>query len=81
MGMIGIDVPIPVPVACHSFGGCKRSAFGDTNQDGTEGLKFWTKVKTVSERWPEAAATGQMHSIFYCLRKAVHQFSLGDRLN
>jgi malonate-semialdehyde dehydrogenase (acetylating)/methylmalonate-semialdehyde dehydrogenase len=53
VGMVGINVPIPVPVAYHTFGGWKRSAFGDTNQHGMEGLKFWTKVKTVTARWPE----------------------------
>ncbi|WP_421729892.1 CoA-acylating methylmalonate-semialdehyde dehydrogenase [Brevundimonas sp.] len=54
VGMVGINVPIPVPVAYHSFGGWKRSAFGDTNQYGMEGLKFWTKVKTVTARWPDS---------------------------
>jgi malonate-semialdehyde dehydrogenase (acetylating)/methylmalonate-semialdehyde dehydrogenase len=53
VGMVGINVPIPVPVAYHSFGGWKRSAFGDTNQHGMEGVKFWTKVKTVTARWPD----------------------------
>jgi malonate-semialdehyde dehydrogenase (acetylating) / methylmalonate-semialdehyde dehydrogenase len=53
VGMVGINVPIPVPVAYHSFGGWKRSAFGDTNQHGMEGVKFWTKVKTVTQRWPD----------------------------
>jgi malonate-semialdehyde dehydrogenase (acetylating)/methylmalonate-semialdehyde dehydrogenase len=53
VGMVGINVPIPVPVAYHSFGGWKRSGFGDTNQYGTEGVKFWTKVKTVTQRWPD----------------------------
>jgi len=52
VGMVGINVPIPVPLAYHSFGGWKRSAFGDTNQHGTEGIKFYTKVKTVTARWP-----------------------------
>ena len=52
-GMVGINVPIPVPVAYHTFGGWKRSAFGDTNQHGIEGVKFWTKVKTVTARWPD----------------------------
>ena len=56
VGMVGINVPIPVPVAYHSFGGWKRSAFGDTNQHGMEGVKFWTKVKTVTQRWPDGAA-------------------------
>jgi len=54
VGMVGINVPIPVPVAYHSFGGWKRSAFGDTNQHGTEGVKFWTRIKTVTARWPES---------------------------
>ena len=58
VGMVGINVPIPVPVAYHSFGGWKRSAFGDTNQYGMEGLRFWTKVKTVTQRWPDGGADG-----------------------
>ncbi|HXA38603.1 MAG TPA: CoA-acylating methylmalonate-semialdehyde dehydrogenase [Phenylobacterium sp.] len=53
VGMVGINVPIPVPVAYHTFGGWKRSAFGDTNQHGMEGVKFYTKVKTITARWPE----------------------------
>ena len=53
VGMVGINVPIPVPVAYHSFGGWKRSGFGDTNQYGMEGVRFWTKVKTVTQRWPD----------------------------
>src|SRR5206468_9055435 len=53
VGMVGINVPIPVPVAYHTFGGWKRSAFGDTNQHGMEGVKFYTKVKTVTQRWPD----------------------------
>jgi malonate-semialdehyde dehydrogenase (acetylating)/methylmalonate-semialdehyde dehydrogenase len=56
VGMVGINVPIPVPVAYHSFGGWKRSAFGDTNQHGMEGVKFWTKVKTITQRWPDGTA-------------------------
>ncbi|MFI4964001.1 MAG: CoA-acylating methylmalonate-semialdehyde dehydrogenase [Caulobacterales bacterium] len=55
VGMVGVNVPIPVPVAYHTFGGWKRSAFGDTNQHGMEGVRFWTKVKTVTARWPEGA--------------------------
>lgn len=58
VGMVGINVPIPVPVAYHTFGGWKRSAFGDTNQHGMEGVKFWTKVKTVTQRWPDGGASG-----------------------
>ncbi len=53
VGMVGINVPIPVPVSYHSFGGWKRSAFGDANQYGMEGLRFYTKVKTITQRWPE----------------------------
>ncbi|HEY9579589.1 MAG TPA: CoA-acylating methylmalonate-semialdehyde dehydrogenase [Rhizorhapis sp.] len=59
VGMVGINVPIPVPVAYHTFGGWKRSAFGDTNQHGMEGVKFWTKVKTVTQRWPDGSVTGE----------------------
>jgi malonate-semialdehyde dehydrogenase (acetylating)/methylmalonate-semialdehyde dehydrogenase len=55
VGMVGINVPIPVPVAYHTFGGWKRSAFGDVNQHGMEGVRFYTKVKTVTARWPEGA--------------------------
>jgi malonate-semialdehyde dehydrogenase (acetylating)/methylmalonate-semialdehyde dehydrogenase len=58
VGMVGINVPIPVPVAYHTFGGWKRSAFGDTNQHGMEGVKFWTKIKTVTARWPDTALEG-----------------------
>lgn len=58
VGMVGINVPIPVPVAYHSFGGWKRSAFGDANQHGMEGVRFWTKVKTVTQRWPDGAPDG-----------------------
>ncbi len=58
VGMVGINVPIPVPVAYHTFGGWKRSAFGDTNQHGPEGVKFWTKIKTITQRWPDGAPDG-----------------------
>ncbi|MGZ3297540.1 MAG: aldehyde dehydrogenase family protein, partial [Asticcacaulis sp.] len=53
VGMVGINVPIPVPVAYHSFGGWKRSAFGDLNQYGEDGVRFYTRVKTVTQRWPD----------------------------
>ena len=56
VGMVGINVPIPVPVAYHTFGGWKRSGFGDHNQHGPEGVRFWTKVKTVTQRWPAGDA-------------------------
>ncbi|MEL6104320.1 MAG: aldehyde dehydrogenase family protein, partial [Pseudomonadota bacterium] len=53
VGMVGINVPIPVPVSYHSFGGWKRSGFGDANQYGMDGVRFYTKVKTVTQRWPD----------------------------
>jgi malonate-semialdehyde dehydrogenase (acetylating)/methylmalonate-semialdehyde dehydrogenase len=58
VGMVGVNVPIPVPVAYHTFGGWKRSAFGDTNQHGMEGVRFWTKTKTVTQRWPDGGGDG-----------------------
>jgi malonate-semialdehyde dehydrogenase (acetylating)/methylmalonate-semialdehyde dehydrogenase len=58
VGMVGINVPIPVPVSYHSFGGWKRSGFGDTDQYGQEGLKFWTKAKKVTQRWPDGGGDG-----------------------
>jgi malonate-semialdehyde dehydrogenase (acetylating) / methylmalonate-semialdehyde dehydrogenase len=56
VGMVGVNVPIPVPVAYHTFGGWKRSSFGDINQHGLEGVRFYTKTKTVTARWPEGQA-------------------------
>lgn len=53
VGMVGINVPIPVPLAYHTFGGWKRSAFGDVNQHGPEGVRFYTRIKTVTQRWPK----------------------------
>ncbi|MDP8916289.1 MAG: CoA-acylating methylmalonate-semialdehyde dehydrogenase [Pseudomonadota bacterium] len=65
VGMVGINVPIPVPVAYHSFGGWKRSGFGDINQHGMEGVRFWTKTKTVTQRFPETALeSGHVDSSF-----------------
>ncbi|MBV7257224.1 CoA-acylating methylmalonate-semialdehyde dehydrogenase [Pacificimonas sp. WHA3] len=58
VGMVGINVPIPVPIAYHSFGGWKRSAFGDHGQHGMEGVRFWTKLKTVTQRWPDGSGVG-----------------------
>ena len=52
VGMVGINVPIPVPLAFHTFGGWKDSAFGDINQHGEAGVRFFTKTKTVTSRWP-----------------------------
>ena len=52
VGMVGINIPIPVPMAFHSFGGWKRSLFGDQHMHGPEGVRFYTKLKTVTSRWP-----------------------------
>ncbi|MGQ0764766.1 MAG: CoA-acylating methylmalonate-semialdehyde dehydrogenase [Gemmatimonadota bacterium] len=52
-GMVGVNVPIPVPMAFYSFGGWKQSAFGDHNQHGMDGVRFFTKLKTVTARWPQ----------------------------
>lgn len=58
VGMVGINVPVPVPLAYHSFGGWKASAFGDLNQHGTDSIRFWTKTKTVTARWPSGIRSG-----------------------
>ena len=52
IGMVGINIPIPVPVAYHSFGGWKRSLFGDQHMHGPEGVRFYTKLKTITSKWP-----------------------------
>ena len=52
IGMIGVNAPIPVPMAFHSFGGWKRSMFGDHYIHGPEGVRFYTRLKTVTSRWP-----------------------------
>jgi malonate-semialdehyde dehydrogenase (acetylating)/methylmalonate-semialdehyde dehydrogenase len=57
-GMVGVNVPIPVPVAYHSFGGWKRSLFGDHHMHGPEGVRFYTKLKTITERWPSGIRQG-----------------------
>jgi malonate-semialdehyde dehydrogenase (acetylating)/methylmalonate-semialdehyde dehydrogenase len=58
VGMVGINVPIPVPVAYHSFGGWKRSLFGDHSVYGPEGVRFYTRLKTVTARWPTGIRSG-----------------------
>jgi malonate-semialdehyde dehydrogenase (acetylating)/methylmalonate-semialdehyde dehydrogenase len=58
VGMVGINVPVPVPLAYHSFGGWKASAFGDLNQHGTDSIRFWTRTKTVTARWPSGIKQG-----------------------
>jgi malonate-semialdehyde dehydrogenase (acetylating)/methylmalonate-semialdehyde dehydrogenase len=58
IGMVGVNVPIPVPMAFHSFGGWKRSLFGDMAVHGMEGVRFYTRLKTVTARWPAGIRTG-----------------------
>ena len=58
IGMVGVNVPIPVPVAYHSFGGWKASMFGDHSIHGMEGVRFYTKLKTVTARWPSGIKEG-----------------------
>ena len=58
VGMVGINVPVPAPLAYHSFGGWKASAFGDLNQHGADSMKFWTRTKTVTARWPSGIKDG-----------------------
>lgn len=62
-GMVGVNVPIPVPVAYHSFGGWKRSAFGDLGQHGTDSIRFFTRTKTVTSRWPSGVKEGASFTI------------------
>ncbi|WP_287850681.1 CoA-acylating methylmalonate-semialdehyde dehydrogenase [Acidiphilium sp.] len=63
VGMVGINVPIPVPMAFHSFGGWKRSAFGDHGMHGHEGVHFYTKLKTMTSRWPTGIRAGAEFAI------------------
>ena len=58
VGMVGVNVPIPVPMAWHSFGGWKRSLFGDTHIYGEEGVRFYTRYKSIMQRWPESISKG-----------------------
>uniref|UniRef100_UPI00037011E1 aldehyde dehydrogenase family protein n=1 Tax=Marinobacterium rhizophilum TaxID=420402 RepID=UPI00037011E1 len=58
VGMVGINVPIPVPMAFHSFGGWKASLFGDHHMHGPEGVRFYTKLKTITSRWPTGIRSG-----------------------
>ena len=57
IGMVGINIPIPVPVAYHSFGGWKKSLFGDQHMHGLEGVRFYTKLKTITSKWPKGLAS------------------------
>ena len=58
IGMVGVNVPIPVPMAFHSFGGWKQSLFGDHSMHGIEGIRFFTKLKTITSRWPKSIQKG-----------------------
>ena len=58
VGMVGVNVPIPVPVAYYTFGGWKRSGFGDLNQHGPDAFRFYTKTKIVTSRWPSGVKEG-----------------------
>ena len=58
VGMVGINVPIPVPMAWHGFGGWKRSMFGDTHAYGEEGVKFYTRQKSIMQRWSDSIDAG-----------------------
>ena len=63
VGMVGVNVPIPVPLAYYTFGGWKRSGFGDLNQHGPDAIRFYTKTKTVTSRWPSGIKDGAEFSI------------------
>jgi malonate-semialdehyde dehydrogenase (acetylating) / methylmalonate-semialdehyde dehydrogenase len=63
VGMVGINVPIPVPLAYYTFGGWKASGFGDLNQHGPDAVRFYTKTKTVTSRWPSGIKEGAEFSI------------------
>ena len=63
VGMVGVNVPIPVPLAYHTFGGWKRSVFGDLNQHGPDAFRFYTRTKTVTSRWPSGIKEGGEFSI------------------
>ena len=63
VGMVGINVPLPVPLAYHTFGGWKRSGFGDLNQHGPDSIRFYTRTKTVTSRWPSGIKNGAEFSM------------------
>ena len=63
VGMVGVNVPIPVPMAFHSFGGWKRSIFGPLNMHGPDGVRFYTRMKTVTARWPQSLRAGAEFSM------------------
>jgi len=63
VGMVGVNIPIPVPMAFHSFGGWKRSIFGDHAIHGPEGVRFYTRIKTTTERWPKGKGAGSQFTM------------------
>ena len=63
VGMVGVNVPIPVPMAFYSFGGWKGSLFGDHFMHGTEGVRFFTRLKTVTSRWPRGLSAGASYEM------------------
>ncbi|HEX9803810.1 MAG TPA: aldehyde dehydrogenase family protein, partial [Gammaproteobacteria bacterium] len=63
VGMVGVNVPIPVPMAFHSFGGWKRSLFGPLHMHGPDGVRFYTKMKTITARWPTGLRAGSEFSM------------------
>jgi len=63
IGMVGINVPIPVPIAYYTFGGWNKSGFGDLNQHGPDSVRFYTKTKTITSRWPSGVKEGAEFSI------------------
>jgi len=63
VGMVGVNVPIPVPMAFHSFGGWKRSLFGPLHMHGPDGVRFYTRMKTVTARWPTGLRAGAEFSM------------------
>jgi malonate-semialdehyde dehydrogenase (acetylating)/methylmalonate-semialdehyde dehydrogenase len=68
VGMVGINVPIPVPVAYHSFGGWKRSGFGDLNQYGLDGVRFYTRQKIITQRWPKGGSISDQSFVIPTMR-------------
>ena len=68
--MVGINVPIPVPMAFHSFGGWKASLFGDHHMHGPEGVRFYTQLKTITSRWPTGIGAVATSSCRRCVRRA-----------
>jgi len=63
IGMVGVNIPIPVPVAYHSFGGWKDSLFGSNNTHGMDGVRFYTRIKTISSRWPSGIKEGALFTM------------------